>query len=188
VGHASAPPGDIDLPAGDGTTLPHVTLTLAPVGWEHGTINNDQIDPSLLQLFSNLHFSGLRKRLFFWSNSITLRVTHWCSSRVSVNIRMLSRYTTTTPSVIKSLKMSSIMVWNVAGLLHSPKNITSGSKSPWFFWNAAFHSSPSFIQTLLNPHQTSSLVKYLAPLSLLMSSEMRGSGYLFMTVIVFRAR
>jgi len=34
---------------GDGTTLPHVTLTLAPVGREHGTINDDQIDPSLLQ-------------------------------------------------------------------------------------------------------------------------------------------
>jgi len=43
------------------------------------------------------------------------------------------------------------MVWNVAGLLHSPKNITSGSKSPRFVRNAAFHSSPSFIWTLLNP-------------------------------------
>ena len=30
-------------------SLPHVTLTLAPVGQEHGTINDDQIDPSLLQ-------------------------------------------------------------------------------------------------------------------------------------------
>jgi len=138
-------------------------------------------------VFLNSHFSGLRKRSCFWSNSITLRVTLWCSSRVSMNIRMSSRYTTTTPSVIKSLKMSSIMVWNVARLLHSPKHITSGLKSPRFVRNAAFHSSPSFIQTLLNPHQTSSLVKYLAPLSLLMSSEMRGSGYLFLTVIMFRA-
>jgi len=80
------------------------------------------------------------------------------------------------------------MVWNVAGLLHSPKNITNGLKSPWFVGNAAFHSSPSFIQTLLNPDQTSSLVKYLAPLSLLMSFEMRGSGYTFLTIIVFRAQ
>jgi len=105
-----------------------------------------------------------------------------------MNIRMLSRYTTTIPSIIKLSKMLSIMVWNVAGLLHSPKNITSGSKSPRFVQNAAFHLSPSFIQTLLKPHRTSSLVKYLAPLSLLMSLEMRGSGYLFLTVIVFRAR
>jgi len=58
---------------------------------------------------------------------------------------MSSRYTTTTPSVIKSLKMSSIMVWNVAGLLHSLKNITNGLKSPRFVRNATFHSCPSFI-------------------------------------------
>jgi len=130
---------------------------------------------------------GLRMRLCFQSSSITLRVTVRCSSRVSVNIMMSSRYTTTTPSIIKSLKMSSIMVWNVAGLLHSPKNMTNSSKSPRFVQNAAFHSSPSFIWTLLNPHQTSCLVKYLAPLSLFMSLEMRGRGYLFLTVITFRA-
>jgi len=139
-------------------------------------------------VFSNSHFSGLRKRLCFQSSYITLQVTLWCSSRVSVNIRMSSRYTTTTHSIIKSSKISSIMVWNVTGLLHSPKNITSSSKSPRFVQNAAFHSSPSFIWTLLNPHRTSCLVKYLAPLSLSMNSEMRGSGYLFLTVIVFRAR
>ena len=61
-------------------------------------------------------------------------------------------------------------------------------KEPRFVRNAAFHSSSSFIWTLSNPHRTSSLVKYLAPLSLLMSLLMRGSGYLFLTVIAFRAR
>ena len=62
-----------------------------------------------------------------------------------------------------------------------------------------FHNSPSDPPVLLESfreyqdvvqvhHRTSSLVKYLAPLSLLMSSEMRGSGYLFLTVITFRAQ
>src|SRR6266481_6760164 len=51
----------------------------------------------------------------------------------------------TNPSSIRSLKMSFIMVWNVAGLLVSPKYMTRGLKSPQFVWKAAFHSSPSFI-------------------------------------------
>jgi len=46
-----------------------------------------------------------------------------------------------------------------------PKYITKGSNSPWFIQKATFHSSPSFILTLLYPHHMSSLVKYFAPLS-----------------------
>ena len=57
-----------------------------------------------------------------------------------------------------------------------PKNMTVGSNSPQFVLNAAFHSSPSLIRMLLYPHRTSSLVKYLAPLSLSMISEIRGRG------------
>ena len=68
-----------------------------------------------------------------------------------------------------------VIVWKVAGLLVNPKNMTRGSKSPQFVWKAAFHLSPSFMWTLLKPQQTSSLVKYLAPWSLLTSLEMRGS-------------
>ena len=45
-----------------------------------------------------------------------------------------------------------------------------------------------FHPDIVEPHRTSSLVKYLAPLSLLMSLEMRGRGYLFLAVIAFRAR
>ena len=36
------------------------------------------------------------------------------------------------------------MVWNVAGELVSPKNITVGSKSPYGVLNAALCSSPCF--------------------------------------------
>jgi hypothetical protein len=47
------------------------------------------------------------------------------------------------------MKLLLTMVWNVAGLLVSPRYITRGSKRPQFVWNAAFHSSPPLICTLL---------------------------------------
>jgi hypothetical protein len=73
---------------------------------------------------------------------------------------------------MRSWKISFIVVWKVAGLLVRPKNMTT----------------PSFIQTLLKLHRTSNLVKYLAPLSCVMSSEMRGRGYLFLMVMKLRAQ
>src|SRR5258708_37468786 len=53
--------------------------------------------------------------------------------------------------LIKGQRMSFIIIWKVAGELHSPKNMTSGLKSPRFVEKAPFHSSPSFSQTLLKP-------------------------------------
>src|SRR6266481_6795676 len=47
---------------------------------------------------------------------------------------------------MKGQRMLFIMVWKVAGELHSPKNMTSGSKSPWFMEKAAPHPSPSLRQ------------------------------------------
>jgi hypothetical protein len=46
---------------------------------------------------------------------------------------------TTTPSEIISVNMSFIIVWKVARLLVSPKNITSGSNIPQFVLKVAFH-------------------------------------------------
>jgi hypothetical protein len=48
-------------------------------------------------------------------------------------------YTVTLPVAISCQNRVSIIVWNVAGELVSPKNITVGSKSPLFVLNAAFH-------------------------------------------------
>src|SRR6267154_496535 len=79
-------------------------------------------------------------------------------------------------SVMRSWKMSFIMVWKVAGLLVRPKNITRGLKSPRLVRNATFHSSPSLTRTLLYPHRTSSLVKYCVPRRQLIRSEMSRSG------------
>ena len=41
-------------------------------------------------------------------------------------MRMSSKYTTTTPSEIRSSNIASIIVWKVAGLLVRPKNMTRG--------------------------------------------------------------
>ena len=55
------------------------------------------------------------------------------------------------PSLSSWAKMAFIMVWKVAGELVRLKNITLGSNSPWLVINAAFHWSPSLMQTLLYP-------------------------------------
>src|SRR5258705_18532 len=50
---------------------------------------------------------------------------------------------------MKGQRMSFIIVWKVAGELHSPKNMMRGSNSPWFMEKAAFllldeeHRSPN---------------------------------------------
>ena len=68
------------------------------------------------------------------------------------------------------------------------KYITKGSKRPRLVQNAAFHSSPSWMQTLLKPYRTSSFVKNWAPFKQLMRLLIRGSGYQFFTVIALSAR
>ena len=88
--------------------------------------------------------------------------------------------------MMRSQKMSFIIVWKVAGLLVSLKNMTSSSKSPQLVQKTTFHSSPSEMCTLLYPHWTSNLVKYLVSQSWFMSSEMRGIGYWFLMVMAVR--
>ena len=89
---------------------------------------------------------------------------------------------------MRVLKMSFIIVWNVAGLLVIPKNITRDSKRPQLVQKAAFHSSLGLMHTLLKSHWTLSFVKYLASQSWETSLEMREMGYLFLTVMAFSAQ
>jgi hypothetical protein len=53
--------------------------------------------------------------------------------------------------VIRSWKISFIIIWKVAGLLVRPKYMTRGSNKPLLVWNMAFHSLPSQMRTLLYP-------------------------------------
>ncbi len=91
-------------------------------------------------------------------------------------MRMLSMQHMTLPWLMNSQRMSFIIIWNVAGELHNLKNMTVGLNRPWLVWNAAFHSLPSLICTLLNPQQRLSMVKNSAPWRQVRTSEMRGRG------------
>src|SRR5258708_38921044 len=74
-----------------------------------------------------------------------------------------SMYTDIQPWAISRWKIMFIIIWKVAGALVNPKNMTVGLKSPSGVRNAAFHSSPSLIHTLLYPHRILNLVKRVQP-------------------------
>ena len=86
------------------------------------------------------------------------------------------------PAATPSLKIVFIIIWNVAGELVSPKNITVGSNSPLGVRKAAFHSSPGLILMLLYPQQTSTLVNNVHPANQLITNGIRGDTFLFRLV------
>ena len=96
-------------------------------------------------------------------------------------------YTVTTCEMIRSWKIVFIIIWNVARELHSLKNMTRHSYSPYLVKNAVFHSSLSTTLMLLYPHLTSNFEKILAPdlVIVLITSPIRGRGYLFFIVYSF---
>jgi len=69
-----------------------------------------------------------------------------------------------------------IMVWNVAGELVKPKNITVGSNDPSGVVNAAFHLFPPFIYILLYSYHKSNLLNTLFVSMFSMISEIKGKG------------
>jgi hypothetical protein len=71
---------------------------------------------------------------------------------------MSSMYTVNHFSAMLSMNIEFIIIWKVAGELVSLKNITVGSNNPSLVMNAAFHSSPSLILTLLYSQCMSNLV------------------------------
>ena len=91
-------------------------------------------------------------------------------------------------SCMQSVKLWFMNAQKVRGEPQSPKNITVGSNSPKGVMNAAFHSSPSFIHTLLQPQRISNLVKWENCHRLLTKSGMRGSGQAFLTMCSFKYR
>src|SRR5271168_1475460 len=139
-----------------------------------------------IRVLLNSHFNAFKKRSFSRNRCSTNLVYRSKSSWFLAKIRISSMYMMTMHPSIMSTKMASIIPWKVAGELHIPKNITVGSNNPLFVLKAAFHSSPFFIRTLLYPHLTSNFVKYFAPFSLSMISEIRGNGYAFLIVQSFR--
>jgi len=81
-----------------------------------------------------------------------------------------------------------IIIWNVAGELVRPKNITVGSNSPSGVRKAAFHSSLGLIRMLLYPHQTSNLVNSVHPANQSMTEGIRGDMLQFRLVHLLRGQ
>ena len=81
-----------------------------------------------------------------------------------------------------SAKMWFMKDWKVGGPLQNPKNMTVGSKSPKGVMKAPFHWSSLRMRMLLNPHQTSNLVKIMESFILSINSGIRGKGYALRTV------
>ncbi len=90
-------------------------------------------------------------------------------------MRMSSMQQMASLQSMKGQRMLFIIVWKVAGELHSPKDMMSGSKSPWFMEKATFHSSPSLSQTLLKPQQRSRVVNHSTSHNLVSTLETSGS-------------
>src|SRR5580658_9318448 len=95
---------------------------------------------------------------------------------------MSSIYTDNQPSVTSLRKIVFIIIWNVAGELVNPKNMTVGSNSPSGVRKAAFHSSPGLIRMLLYPQRTSNLVNNVHPLSRSMVCGISGETFRFFFV------
>ena len=137
------------------------------------------ITPSMeISSMLKLYFDCLKHKLCFSTIFRNLIICSFSSSIVFAGIIKLSMQFASTPSWSSSQKILFIILWKVSGKLHSPKYITWGLNSPLLVRNVAFHSSPSLIHTLLYPQIKSNLLKYLASLSLLITSPIRGSGIL----------
>ena len=66
--------------------------------------------------------------------------------------------------------------WKVGGPLQNLKNMTVGLKSLKGVMNAPFHWSSSRMRMLLNPHQTSNLVKIVESFISSINLGIRGKG------------
>src|SRR6266700_6983370 len=95
---------------------------------------------------------------------------------------MSSMYTESHSFATSVRKMVFIIIWNVAGELVRPKNITVGSNSPSRVRNAPFHLSPSLIRMLLYPHRTSNFVNRVLLLRWSIIWGMRGDTLRFFFV------
>src|SRR6266566_9640431 len=95
---------------------------------------------------------------------------------------MSSIYMESHPFATSVWKMVFIIIWNVAGELVRPKNITVGSNNPSGVRNAPFHSSPSLMRMLLYPHRTSNFVNRVLLLSQSIVCGMRGDMLRFFFV------
>ena len=88
---------------------------------------------------------------------------------------LLSINTTTFSLFIKSLKISFIIAWNIAGEFIILKNITVSLKKPMYVINTSFHSLPFLILILLNFYYRSIFTNTFLLFILLIKSIINGN-------------
>jgi len=102
-----------------------------------------------ISLIFYLYFFGFIYKLFSTSFFTTSSTTLWCPSSSSAYTIASSIRLANFLMLIKSHRISFIIIWNIIGEFIKPKNITVGSKNFSSVMNIAFHSSFFFIHTLL---------------------------------------
>ena len=104
-------------------------------------------NPTFLTFY--LHFSSFIYKLSSANIFTTFStISSWPSFFSILTIMLLIKLATSLV-LIKSYRISFIIVWNVTGEFVSSKNITVGLNDSFRVINAVFHSSLSFIHTLL---------------------------------------
>ena len=133
-----------------------------------------------------IHFSSLIYKLFSSSLLNTSSTILLYFSSVSISTNISSTKATTFPSLIISLRILFIIIWNIAGEFVIPKNMAIGSKNLIQVVNAPFHLFFSLILTLLNLYQRSILVNTCLLSMLSIKSIINESRQLFFTIWSFR--
>ena len=105
-----------------------------------------------------LYFFSFTYKLFSINLFTTFSTTSLCSSFSSISTITSLMKLAISLVLIKSHRILFIIIWNIAGGLVSPKNITIGLNNPSRVVNATFHLSSSFIHILLYPHHKSNLL------------------------------
>ena len=131
-------------------------------------------NPTFLVFY--LHFSGFTYKLLSASCLTTSSTISSCPSYISISIITLLIKLTIFPVLIRPLRISFIMVYNVASELVSPKNITISSNDSSGMVNIAFHLFPSFICTLLYFYLKSTFVNTFFVSIFSIISKIKGKG------------
>ena len=133
------------------------------------------------------HFFGAKNREY--STSLFNMARKWlkCSSNVFENTITSSKYTRQLCH-FSPASTTSIILWNVAGALHSPNGITLNCHSPAGEIKAVFSLSSSRNGICQYPHFRSNVEKCFAPSRAASKSSMRGRGYTSFFVTAFSLR
>ena len=135
----------------------------------------------------NVHFVSKAYSSYSPSSVSTYLRCFRCSSIESEKIRMSSRQTT----ILRPRRGRNVLFiidQNVVGALQSPNGIASYSYLPQIVLKAIFLTDPCPIRICQYPAVRSTFNRIRAFLIISRSSQIRGSGYLFFSIIELRAR